>query len=104
MQVNPVGSILTTQTITTSIQDKLSVYAAKLLKELNDGQSLKPNQKLKIVAHSEYLPLVYAIVETAYKDLGYIDEKKYKELRERYDEVGKMIYGLRNSINPSLTT
>lgn len=36
------------------------------------------------------------------RDLGYIEESKYKKLREKYDEVGKMIYGLKSSINSSL--
>ena len=38
------------------------------------------------------------------KDLGYIETNKFKELREKCNEVGKMIYGLKNSINSSLVT
>lgn len=90
MQVNPVGPLSHSSSTAASTEDKLNVYATKILREVNGGQSLKPNQKLKITVCSEYLPLVYALVETAYKDFNsgliFVDlqEKELENLKTRY--------------------
>lgn len=55
----------------------------------------------------EYIQFLYnargSLEETKYhlilsKDLGYINENKFKELIAGYDQVGKMLNGLINSL------
>ncbi len=72
------------------VKKNLIVFANKLLSQVNSGQPLRPNQKLKITAYSDHLPFVYKMVEVAYRDFnaGLVSvsfkEQALEDLKARY--------------------
>ncbi|MBI3591790.1 MAG: aminopeptidase [Candidatus Melainabacteria bacterium] len=91
MQVKPlIASNLNPGMLFLEQQKDLNVYIANLLSQVNSGQALRPNQKLKITAYSDHLPFVYKTVEIAYRDFNAglvsvsLKEQALEDLKARY--------------------